>query len=261
MKKSKKTMPKSINSKKNNKSNIKFLKELNGQVLVSVQQYQSHPELFLGTPGNLRLKDGREAIVSIVVRDKVFPLDRVANLLKSIIFFVAEVIFPTDDPYVKCQAHLDSARAFKVYCDIMELLDPGHMQDALDEIREFDEELYGILNDAEKVEHLVSISRSECESPLNPKIQFIAESIDVEYLSRLIEFGYKPLLCVLNDEFESDEEYVNFAFTMIVGCVMVKELQGMEREEAIECFLDEFGYHNKECAEFFFNMLTINKEA
>ncbi len=44
---SKQSMPKSVNTKKstNNKSSIMFLKELNGQVVVSVEQYKSHPEL------------------------------------------------------------------------------------------------------------------------------------------------------------------------------------------------------------------------
>ena len=256
-------MPKNINSKKNNsKSDINFLKELNGQVVVSVEQYKAHPDLFLGTPSNnLRLEDDREVILAQVIGNKAFPLERVADNLLSFILLIAGGVISTTDPNVKRQILMDTARAFKVYCAIMDLLDSGHMQDTLDKIRRYDESLYSILSDEEKVERLVAFSRSECEDPRSPKVQFGDESIEVEYLAHMVEFGYKPLLCGLDDEFESEEEYFDFSFTIIVSCVMVTQLRGMEKEEAIEYFLDELGYNSKESVEFFFNMLTIDKEA
>lgn len=257
-------MTKSINSKKNtnNKSDIKFLKELNGQVVVSVEQYKAHPNLFLGTPdNNFRLKDGREVILAQVIGNKAFPLERVADNLLSFILLIAGGVISTTDPNVKRQILMDTARAFKVYCAIMDLLDSYHMQDTLDKIRRYDESLYSILSDEEKVERLVAFSRSECEDPRSPKVQFGDESIDVDYLSHLIEWGYKPLAIGLDDEFDSDEEYFDFAFTIIVGCIIVTQLRGLGREEAVEYFIDELGDNNKGNVEFFFDLLTIDKEA
>ena len=263
MKTMKNTMPKSINSKNTkNKCNIKILKGFNGQVLVSLEEYKAHRHFFLGTSGNnLRLKDGREVILVKVIGDKAFPIERVSDNLLSFILLVAGGIISTTDPGTKRQVLIDTARAFKVYCAIMDLLDSGHKKDTLDKIRRYDENLYSVLSDEEKVERLVAFSRSECEDPRSPKVQLGNERIDVDYLSHLIEWGYKPLAIGLDDEFDSDEEYFDFAFTIIVCCIMVTQLRGMEREEAVEYFIDELGHNSKDSVEFFFNLLTINKEA
>ena len=88
-------MPKSINSKKNtnNKSDINFLKELNGQVVVSVEQYKAHPDLFLGNIlEGLSLKDNRDVVVAIAIGGMVFPIERVAELLLNCIFINYEIM-------------------------------------------------------------------------------------------------------------------------------------------------------------------------
>ena len=257
------SMPRSINGKKNenNKSNIKLLKELNGQVLVSLEQYKAHPNLFLGTIGNnLRLKDRREVVLVKVIGDKAFPLEKVADILLSFILFIAGGVVSATFQSSKRQALMDTARAFKTYCAIMDVLNPGQIQVALEQIRQFDESLYSILNDEEKVESLVAFSRIKNEDARSPKVQLGNECIDVDYLSHLIEWGYKPLIIGLDDVFDSREEFLDFAFTVVVGCIMVTQLRGMGREEAVKFFIDELGHNSKEGAEFLFNLLTINNE-
>ena len=255
---SKQSMPKSINSKNtNNKCNIKILKGFNGQVLVSLEEYKAHRPLFLGKPGNnLRLKDGREVILVKVIGNMAFDLERVAELLLSFIFNVAGGVNSTNDPRVL----LDISRAFKVYCSIMSFLDPSHMQDTLENIRRYDEGLYTLLSDKE-VERLVAFSRSEFEDPWSHKVQLGDESIDVDYFLHLIEWGYKPLCCGLDDEFDSKEEYLDFVFTIITGCIMVAQLRGMERRAAINHTAKELGPGSKSFVEVMFRMLTIDKEA
>ena len=257
------TMPKGVNSKKNSKSNVKILKRFNGQVLVSLEEYKAHRHLFLGTPGNnnLRLEDGREVILVKVIGDKAFPIERVAELLRAFIVFIAGRALLPNDSDAKHHALMDTGRAFRAYCAIMEVLNPDQIKATLYLVRQFDESLYSVLSDGEKLERLVAFSRAECEDPRNFRVKLGNESIDVDYLSCLIEWGYKPLCCKLDDEFDSDEDYFNYSFTIIVGCILVTQLRGMEREEAVEYFLNELGDNSIGNVEFFFNLLTIYKEA
>lgn len=256
--------PKSVNSKKssNNKSDIKFLKELNGQVIVSVEQYKSHPELFLGTPShNLRLKDGREVIVSCVIGDMAFDLVRVAELLLSSMFFHSVIASSTSTPIVKAQAICGIARAYSLYTAIKDFLCPGHKKSTLEEMREIDLKLYQIVKYDAVVKQLVSDSQYYFENPSNPKFQFGNESIDVEYLAHLIEEGYRTLLSGKDDEFDSSLDSINYTCTVFEGCIMVTQLRHMKRKDAINYASKELGSGSKSCVETLFRMLTINKEA
>lgn len=276
MKTSINTMPKSINSKKNGQHHtgtvqtrvnstecsIKFMKEFNGQVVVSAEQFKSNPDCFLGKPGNnLRLKDGREVVLACEIGNMVFSLDRMWKLLFGSTLLLGNIATSDDDSLVDAQTNMHLARAYNEYCIIKEFLYPGHKKEGLKEMRRFDKELYRILKNESAVEQLVIQSRECCEMPDNPKFQFEEESIDMEYLAYLIELGYRYLALGLDDEFDSTEDYVNFAWTVYEGCILVTQLRGMGRKAAIEYAANKLGADSKECVETVFKMLTIDKEA
>ena len=63
----KKSMPKSVNSKKDESiySGFKPLKEMSDLVIVSEEQYKANRALFFGEPGKkLKLKDSRDVIIA-----------------------------------------------------------------------------------------------------------------------------------------------------------------------------------------------------
>lgn len=262
MKKKSKEMPKSINTKRNNKCNIKFLKELKGQVVVSLEQYLANQDLFLRTPdNNLRLKDNREVIVAITIGDKYFPADKTADILSSYIFAVASGCYSSDKYDAKTNAILPVARALKIYCDIENVLNPSEIQDTLDCLRKVDEDLYNVLRDKHTVKNLDRYCKSKYENPCNPKIQLVNESIDSERLAQFVEYGYKPLLKHLGAKFDSVEESKSFTFSLVAAGIMVTQFRGMGMKEAFDYFKRELYLNDKKFIKYFWSLLTIDKEA
>ena len=258
------SMTKIVNNKKNanNKSDIRFLKELDGQVIVSVEQYKAHPELFLGTPGNnLRLKDGREVLLSCVIGDMAFELAREAELLLCSMFFLSEIASSVDIPVVKAQARCGIARAYSLYTAIKDFLCPGHRKSTLENMREADLNLYQIVKDEHLVKQLVCNNQYYFENPANSKFRFGNESIDVEYLAHLIEKGFRSLLRGKDDGFASSWDSIDFTCTVVEGCIMVTQLRRMERRAAINYAVKELGPGSKSCVEVVSRMITIDKEA
>ena len=232
---SKKSMPKSVNSKKNND-----------------YKCNTRPSKVLHYNG-LKKIDGR---CVCVVENMVINLEKVAELLLSSILFFNEAAAYNDDHHTKTQAVRDLARAYHVYRTIKDILHPGSSSTILEEFRQYDEELYRLVEDEDTVSQLVNISREECEVPENPRISIGNERIDMNYLSDLIEWGFRSLVIGLDDK----EDYENFSSTAFAGCIMVTQLRRMDIEEATAYIIDELGSHGKTCIEYYFGMLTIGKK-
>ena len=264
MKKSKKTMPKSIiNGKKNNNmSDITFLKELNGQVVVSVEQYKSNPDYFLGKPGdNLRLKDGREVVVACELEGMAFPLDKLADLLLNCILINHEAASAYVNSDFTVQAYPMLARAYKLYCAIMDFLNPGHKRATLEFMRQFDKDLYSFLKVEGTVKYFDNISRRDHEDPENPKFCIGHESIDEEYLASMISLGAIRIFKIMEEEEIDDKmDRITLMFTACMGYIMVTQLRHMGRKAAIEYAAKELGPDSKECVEIVLKMLTIDKK-
>lgn len=272
------TMPKSINSKKNEqhtnaaqtrvnttKSNFRPLKENSHEVFVSVQQYQSHPELFLGTPGiNLRLKDGRDAFLLVPIGDMVFPLDKVEDALFE--GFNRDIqIADHWDIYAlaKNQDVLDSVRVFSIMRSICEILYTYNNEGiVLHGLKSSNKPLHRILENEEMVAQLVNQSRSQNENPQNPKVQFGKESIDVDYFSRLVEPMLEQLVFFLFDEtlFDDEYDYNDFADMVCIACFMVTKLRGMGRKDSFEYVIDKVSPVFMKHIESVFETLTISKK-
>ena len=260
---SKQSMPKGVNSKKNtnNKSSIKFLKELNGQVVVSVEQYKSHPKLFLGNPWDgLRLKDGREVIVAVEIGGMAFPIERVLELLLNCIFINYELISKKVNSQLTDQAYPIIARAYNLYCAIMDFMLPGHKPATLEVMRQHDEELYRMLKAEGTVKRFEKISQ-DYENPENPKFRFGNERIDTEYLAHMIWMGILRMQRTLQEETNAAEDSKDFMFTLCVGSIMATQLRRMDRKAAIKYAAKELGPGSKSCVEVVFRMLTIDTEA
>ncbi len=270
------TMPKSINSKKNeqhtiaaqtkvnaNKRGFRPLKENSYEVLISVEQYRSHPELFQGAPGiNLKLKDGRFAAVVTVIGNMCFSLDRVSDMLLGSVLSCYEKDTSSHTFLADPQKSMDVARAFKVLSVVNSVLDPFVQEQSLEKILQFDYELYRFVRDEESVEQFVSLSRLYRENPHHPEICLGDEIIDQDYLSNLIKMGRRSLVGRL-DEFDLEDEdeeelYNDWAFTILMSDIMVTQLRGMGREEAIERLMDDYGC-GRITLEHYFDMLTIDK--
>lgn len=260
---SKQSMPKSVNTKKstNNKSSIMFLKELNGQVVVSVEQYKSHPDLFLGNPWDgLRLKDGREVIVAVEIGGMAFPIERVANLLRKCIFINYDMISKNVNSDLTVQAYPMIARAYNLYCAIMDVIIPGHKLATLEVMRQYDEDLYGLLKVDGTVKYFDKISR-DYENPENPKFRFGNERIDTEYLAYMILNGFFGMQGMLQEETDTKEDEIDFMFTLCMGGIMVTKLRRMERKAALNYAAKVLGPGSQSCVEVVSRMLTIDKEA
>ena len=263
MKKSKKTMPKSIiNGKKNNNmSDITFLKELNGQVVVSVEQYKSAPDYFIGKPGdNLRLKDGREVVVACELEGMAFPLDKLADLLLNCILINHEAASAYVNSDFTVQAYPMLAGAYKLYCAIMDFLNPGHKRATLEFMRQFDKDLYSFLKVEGTVKYFDNISRREHEEPENPRFCFGHESIDEEYLAYMILNGIFGMQRIWQETPDATEDSKDFMFTLCMGSIMVTKLRRMEKKAAIKYAAKELGPDSKECVEIVLKMLTIDKK-
>ena len=257
------SMPKSIESKKNtnNKSSIKFLKELNKQVVVSVEQYLAHPELFLGNPlDGLRLKDNRDVVVAVEIGGMAFPIERVAELLLNCIFINHEMISKKVNSQLTEQAYPIIARAFKLYCAILDVMLPGHKPATLEVMRQHDEELYRLLKAEGTVKHFEKISR-DYENPENPKFRFGNERIDTEFLAYIILNGIFGMQRIWQENPDVTEDRKGFMFTLCMGSIMTTQLRRMERKAAIKYAAKELGPGSKSCVEVVFRMLTIDTEA
>ena len=134
MKKKSKSMPQRINSKKNEQHhtgavqtgasiancNIHFMKELSGQVLVSIDEFIANRELIHGTPEEgFRLEDDREVFMACELEGMAFPLDKVADLLLNCILINYETASVNANSDLTVQAYPMLARAYKLYCAIM----------------------------------------------------------------------------------------------------------------------------------------------
>lgn len=273
------TMPKSINSKKNEqhtnaaqtrenttKSNFRPLKENSHEAFVSVQQYQSHPELFLGTPGiNLRLKDGRCAFLLVPIGNMAFPLEKVEDVLFEGINRDIQIADHWDiNTLAKNQDLLDGVRVFSIMRSICEILYTHNNEGiVLHGLKCSNKRLHCILENEEVVAQLVKLSRSQNENPQNPKVQFGTESIDVDYFSHLVESMLEELVSFLFDEglFCDEDEYDDYVGTVCMACFMVTQLRGMGREDSFEYVSDKVSPIFKEHIESVLKMLTIDKEA
>ena len=268
---SKKTMPKSINSKKNNKSNIKFLKELNGQVLVSVDEFIANRKLIHGTPEEgFRLDDGREVTVAIEIEGVACPLERVADLLLFSLMFNILIRNSRDTNFfARIQAESDVAKAFRIIWTIDDILGSDRKIKALETAHRLNYVTFLQLLDGESVEQLAEYGASEVCEALDlhdfqvsdkRKMQFLDKYEDPQRLSNMIELGQRAIAATL-EETDSKEEGIDRMFTVIMGCIMVAQLRGMKREAAIEYLSNELGSDSEECLETVLKMLTINKEA
>ena len=256
-------MPKSVNSRKNanNKSDINFLKELNGQVVVSVEQYKAHPDLFLGNIlEGLSLKDNRDVVVAIAIGGMVFPIERVAELLLNCIFINYEMISKDVNSQLTVQAYPIIARAYNLYCAIMDVIIPGHKPATLEVMRQYDEDLYGLLKVDGTVKYFDKISR-DYEDPENPKFRFGNERIDTEYLAYMILNGIFGMQGILQEETDTKEDEIDFMFTLCMGGIMVTKLRHMERKAALNYAAKVLGPGSQSCVEVVSRMLTIDKEA
>lgn len=271
MKTNEKTMPKSINSKKNNKSNIKFLKELNGQVLVSIDEFIANRELIHGTPEEgFSLEDGREVTVAMEIKGVAYPLERVADLL--LLSLIANIHIRNaraSNFFARIQAESDVAKAFQIIWTIDDILGSDSKIKALEIAHHLNYVTFLQLLDMESVEKLAEYGASEvCEAldlldfqiSDDRKIQFIDEYEDPQRLSNMIELGHKAIVVPL-EETDSKEEGMNLMFTQIMGCIMVAQLRGMKRKATIEYLSNELGSDSEECLETVLKMLTIDKEA
>ena len=255
--------PKSVNSKKssNNKSDIKFLKELNGQVVVSVEQYKAHTDLFLGNIWDgLSLKDNRDVVVAIATGGMVFPIERVAELLLNCIFINYEMISENVNSELTVQAYPIIARAYNLYCAIMDVMLPGHKPATLEVIRQQDEDLYRLLKVDGTVKYFDKVSR-DYEKPENPKFRFGNERIDTEYLAYMILNGILGMQRMWQENTDVTEDRKDFMFTLCMGSIMVTKLRRMERMAAIKYAANVLGPGSKSCVEVVSRMLTIGKEA
>jgi hypothetical protein len=227
------SMPKSVNSKKNNKCNVR-------------------PSNVLQFNG-LKKIDGRYVCV---VENKAIDLEEVAELLLSSILFFHEAATHYEGLQSKTQAVLDLTRTYHYYRTVKDILHPGSSNSILEEFRLYDEELYRLVEDEDTVNQLVNILREKCESPESPRIQFGNELIDRDYLSNIIEWGFRQLVIGLANK----EDYESFSSTAFSGCIMVTQLRRMDIEEAMTYMMEEFGSYGKDCIEYFFAMPTIGKK-
>ena len=276
MKTSNSTMPKSINSKKNGQHqtgaiqtrvntsnhNNKFLKELSGQVVVSVEKYKSNPDLFIGNlRDGLRLKDGREVIVACEIEGMAFPLDKVADLLLNCILINFEMASANVNSDLTVQSYPLLARAYKFYCTIMDFLNPGHKSSTLEFMRQYNKDLYSLLKAEGSVNYFGNINRRDYEKPENPSFCFGKESIDAECLAYMVALGAIRINKIIQDEEIDDEmDRMNIMFTAVMGGIMAAKLRRMKRKAAIEYAAKELGPGSKGCVEVVFKMLTIDKE-
>ena len=271
MKKSQKTMPQSINSKKNNKSNVKFLKELNGQVLVSVDEFIANRNLIHGTPEEgFRLDDGREVTASIEIEGVACPLERVADLLLFSLMFNILIRNSRDTNFfARIQAESDVAKAFRIIWTIDDILGSDRKIKALETAHRLNYVTFLQLLDGESVEQLAEYGASEVCEALDlhdfqvsdkRKMQFLDKYEDPQRLSNMIELGQRAIAATL-EETDSKEEGIDRMFTVIMGCIMVAQLRGMKRKATIEYLNNELGSDSEECLETVLKMLTINKEA
>ena len=262
----KKSMPKSVNSKKDESiySGFKPLKEMSDLVIVSEEQYKANRALFFGEPGKkLKLKDSRDVIIARRIGGMAFPLEKAAELLLLSVCSNKRIAdSPLSRPVVKTQAYLNMARAYSVHNAIFDFLNPGHKnKDSLAKIRKVNKELYLLLKDEYFVNHVVGLSRSKCEKPENPKFVIGNESIDFEYLSDLIELGYASMRGNLFNKSNSEDDLLCFVDSICMGSVMVTHLRHMGRKASIEYVINLFDASLRQYAEYVFDMLTINEEA
>ena len=277
-------MPKSINSKKNeqhtnaaqttvNASNSGFrpLKELNGQVLVSVDEFIANRKLIHGTPEEgFRLKDGREVIVATEIKGVAYPLERVADLL---LFSLRSNILIRNSRdcnfFDRIQAESDTAKAFQIIWTIDDILGSDRKIKALEIAHRLNYITFLQLLDRESIEQLAEYGASEVREALDlpdfqvsdkRKIQFLDEYEDPQRLSNMIELGHRAIVASL-EETDSKEDGIDLMCTEITGCFMVAQLRGMKRKATIEYSSNELGPYSKECVEAVLNMLTIDKEA
>lgn len=269
MKKESKPMSKSIKNKKRTaaqnaaKCSIRFLKELNGQVVVSVKDFLNNSDLFLGRFGNdLRLKDGREVVLACEIEDMYFPVECMLDLLQNCILQNNRIASRSSSPVVEAQACLDMARAFNIYCDIKDVLVPGHLKDTLKTLRQYDKNLCRQLENKSVVKQLVAYSQKNCEDPENPKFCFRKESVDVEYLSSLIQSGYDLIQEFLEktDDLPTNT-LIGYQYSLCVGCFLIAQLLGYRRGEVVKFVKEEFGIGSVEDIKFMFGMFTIDKAA
>lgn len=276
MKTQSKSMPKSINGQKNGQHHtgaaqtganatersIKFLKELNGQVVVSVNDFLKKTDLFLGKFGNnLRLKDGREVIVAVEIEDMYFPVECVLDLLQKCILQNCRIASRVHNPIVEAQACLDMARAYSIYCDIKDVLVPGHQKDTLKTLRQYDKNLSSQLGNKSVVEQLVDYSQKNCEDPENPKFCFKKESVDVEYLSSLIKSGYDLIQEFLEKTDLPTKTLIGYQYSLCVGGFLIAQLLGYRRREVVKYVKEEFGFGSVEDIKYMLGMFTIDKVA
>ena len=277
-------MPKSINSEKNeqhtnaaqttvNASNSGFrpLKELNGQVLVSVDEFIANRKLIHGTPEEgFRLDDGREVTVAIEIEDVAYPLERVADLLLFSLMFNILIRNSRDTNFfARIQAESDVAKAFRIIWTIDDILGSDRKIKALETAHRLNYVTFLQLLDGESVEQLAEYGASEVCEALDlhdfqvsdkRKMQFLDKYEDPQRLSNMIELGQRAIAATL-EETDSKEEGIDRMFTVIMGCIMVAQLRGMKRKATIEYLNNELGSDSEECLETVLKMLTINKEA
>lgn len=276
------SMPKNIESNKNeqhknaaqttvNASNSGFrpLKELNGQVLVSMDEFIANRELIQGTPEEgFRLEDGREVTVAIEIKGVAYPLERIADLL---LYSLISNIHTGNsrDYFASIQAQFDTAKAFQIIWAIDDILDSDKKIQALKIAHKLDYVAFLQLMDRESVEQLANRSVSQVREALhlppiqaqdNRKIQFINECEDPLRLSNMLERGHRAL-CIAQEDVESKEEGIDLMFTEMMGCIMVAQLRGMNRKATIEYVGNELGSDSKKCVETVLKLLTIDKAA
>lgn len=277
MKKESNSMSQGVNSKKNGQHNtgaaqtgatfpncnIHFMKELSGQVLVSIDEFIANRELIHGTPEEgFRLEDGREVFMACELEGTVFPLDKVADLLLNCILINHEAVSAGVNSDFTVQAYPMLARAYKLYCAIMDLLNPDHKRATLEFMRQFDKELYSFLKVEGTVKYFDNISRRDHEDLENPKFCIGYESIDEDYLADLISLGaFRMLKIIEAEEIDDEMARTTLMFTTCMGYIMVAQLRHMGRKAAIKYAANKLGPGSKSCVEVVFRMLSIDKKA
>lgn len=269
MKKESKAMPKSINSKKNGqhhkgsaqsrvnttKHSIRFLKELNGQVLVSTDEFIANRKLIHGTPEEgFRLEDGREVTVAMEIKGSAYPFERIADLLLFSLISNIHIESSRDSNFIaRIQAESDIAKAFQIIWAIDDILDSDRKILALKIAHSLDYKTFLQLIDGEMVERLAEYGVSDISAAL------FDEYDDPQRLSNMIEQGHRAI-CIAQEEADSEEECIDLMFTEVTGCIMAAQLRGMKRKAAIEYAINELGPDSKKCVETVFEMLTIEKK-
>ena len=285
MKKTSKQMPKSINSQKNEQPHtsvaqarenttehdIRFLKELKGQVLVSIDEFIANRELIQGTlEEGFRLEDGREVTVVIEIKSLAYPLERIADLL---LFSLISNIHLHDSRgvnyFLRIQSLSDVAKAFQIIWNIDSILGSDRKIEALGIAHKLNFVTFLQLIDTEGVEQLAEYGASSVRETLNlpplkvpnkRKIKFVDEYVDPIRISNIFEMGNKAI-GIAQEETDSKERGIDLMFTEIMGCIMVAQLRGMRRKETIEYVSNELGSDSKGCVETVLKMLAIDKAA